>query len=45
MVGEVRVVRRLDPGLDDEAVKAAKKFRFKPFTKDGEVAFSRPWAT
>ena len=36
-VGDVRVVRSLDQtyGLDDEAVKAAKQWRFTPGTKDG----------
>jgi TonB family protein len=37
-VGDVRVVRSLDNvfGLDDEAVKAAKQFRFAPGTRFGQ---------
>lgn len=37
-VGPVEVVRSLDPtfGLDDEAVKAAKQWRFRPGTRFGE---------
>ena len=37
-VGDVRVVQPLDQtyGLDDQAVKAAKQWRFKPGTKDGK---------
>ena len=37
-VGEVRVVRSLDRnfGLDDEAIKAAKQWRFMPGTRFGE---------
>jgi TonB family protein len=37
-VGNVRVFRSLDPvfGLDDEAIKAARQWRFKPGTRDGE---------
>jgi TonB family protein len=37
-VGDVRVTRSLDRafGLDEEAVKAAKRFRFQPGTRFGE---------
>jgi TonB family protein len=37
-VGKVEVVRSLDPsfGLDEQAVKAAKQWRFKPGTRFGE---------
>ena len=37
-VGDVQVSRSLDKeyGLDDEAVKAAKQWKFKPGTKDGK---------
>ncbi len=37
-VGDVKIVRSLDPtyGLDKEAVKAAKQWKFKPGTKNGE---------
>ena len=37
-VGDVKVMRSLDPvfGLDQEAVKAARQFRFVPGTRFGE---------
>jgi TonB family protein len=35
-VGEVRVTQPLDPGLDDQAVKALKQWTFSPGTKDGK---------
>jgi TonB family protein len=37
-VGEVKVTRSLDPifGLDQEAIKAAKMWRFKPGMRQGE---------
>ena len=37
-VGEVRVTRSLDPifGLDQEAIKAAKQWRFRPGMRQGE---------
>jgi TonB family protein len=37
-VGDVRVTRSLDPvfGLDQEAIKAAKQWRFRPGSRQGE---------
>lgn len=37
-VGDVRIIRSLDPryGLDEEAVKAARQWRFRPGTLNGE---------
>jgi TonB family protein len=34
-VGEARVTKALNPGLDQEAIKAVKQWRFKPGRKDG----------
>jgi TonB family protein len=34
-VSDVIIVRSLDPGLDQEALKAAQQFQFAPATKDG----------
>ncbi len=35
-VGEIKVTRALEPGLDEEAVKALRQWRFEPGTKDGK---------
>jgi TonB family protein len=35
-IGAVKVIRSLDTGLDQEAVKAVKQWRFEPGTKDGK---------
>jgi TonB family protein len=35
-VGDVKVLKTLDPGLDEEAIRAAKLWRFAPGTKDGK---------
>jgi TonB family protein len=34
-VGDVKVLKALDPGLDEEATRAAKQWRFEPGRKDG----------
>ena len=36
-VGDTRVKRTLDEDLDQEAIKAAKQWRFKPGMKDGKA--------
>jgi TonB family protein len=36
-VRDVKVVRSLDPGLDEEAVKAIEKWTFTPGKKDGKA--------
>jgi protein TonB len=36
-VGDVTVTRSLDEGLDREAIKAVKQWRFEPGTKDGKA--------
>lgn len=36
-VGEVKVKKSLDAELDEEAVKAMKKWEFKPGTKEGKA--------
>lgn len=35
-VADIKVVKSLDPGLDEAAVKAMKKWTFKAGTKDGQ---------
>lgn len=36
-VGDVKVEKSLDPGLDAEAAKAARQWRFEPGKKDGKA--------
>ena len=33
---DIRVTKSLDPDLDQQAIKAARQWRFKPGTKDGQ---------
>ena len=35
-VGETRVTRGLDPGLDAQAIAALKQWQFKPGERDGK---------
>jgi TonB family protein len=35
-IGETRVTKALHPGLDQEAIKAVKQWRFKPGRRDGK---------
>ncbi len=37
-VGDMQVMRGLDPGLDLEALRAFRKWRFKPGTYAGQPA-------
>jgi hypothetical protein len=34
--GNIRVVRSLDPGLDQRAIEAVRQWHFRPGTKDGK---------
>ncbi len=34
-VGDIRIVRRLDPGLDDRAIQAVRQWRFSPARRQG----------
>lgn len=36
LVDDAKVVKSLQPDLDEEAIKAAKKWKFKPAMKDGK---------
>jgi protein TonB len=36
-VGDVRVVKRLDPDLDAEAIRTLRQWRFTPGEKDGRA--------
>jgi len=36
-VGDVTVTKGLEPGLDEQAVKAARQWRFEPGKKDGKA--------
>jgi len=36
-VGDVKVTKPLDPGLDAEAVRTVRQWTFAPGTKDGQA--------
>jgi len=40
-VGDCRVLRSLDPALDQEAIKSAQQWTFKPGMKDGQPVSTR----
>jgi tol-pal system protein YbgF len=40
-VGDCRVVRSLDPGLDQQAITSAQQWRFKPGMKEGRPVATR----
>jgi protein TonB len=36
-VGAVRVIRAIDPGLDQKAIEAVRQWRFKPGSREGRA--------
>ncbi|WP_162179799.1 energy transducer TonB [Bryobacter aggregatus] len=37
---DIRIIRSLDPGLDQSAIRALQKWRFRPATRNGKaIAF------